>query len=105
MKTKFHFQTSEVKVHSQKAPQQDVSKSMILPAVHVEGEVECTVDEIRELWVLQKEVLKESPDLIADFVKKLFETGLALEEFKKQHQHTVEAVLTEDSEENKGTEF
>ena len=78
MRTKFNFSTASIKVEVPSvvlgtAQGQSCVKSVELPSIHIEGEIECGVSELRELWELQKEVLGDAPELLAKFVDSIKE--------------------------------
>lgn len=83
MKTKFNLNTT---AFSFTAPSSTVTTAMMtralspyerpsdapivieIPGINIEGEVECSISELKELWMLQKEIMGELPEVVGEFM-------------------------------------
>lgn len=98
MKTRFKLQTQSFAVPT-RAFSLDVashqSQTVEVPGVAIEGDVECTVQELKELWALKKEILTDFPTILGNLGLQLIDVVNAVEA-KKNQSATDDTVCEED---------
>lgn len=80
MKTKFNFSIEGAQLELA------TNRTVQTPAMTIAGEVEMSIEELKELYKMQKEFIKELPDLLKEFALKMQEIETLLQANKESHK-------------------
>lgn len=67
-----------------------VSEYASIPSIRIEGEVECSLEEMKGIWELKKDFLKESPELLGEFTKHMMALAEELKPKKEEKPVTTD---------------